>query len=318
MRWAFVNEIHNNTLIILAHDHMQTDVENELYHGITRAIQLTTDYNEWEGGVMLNHDQFQWGYDHYVAKRQYIENLEGLGKLSIVSDIEDLETCCDNRTPKVILSFEGVYPFEGDISKFDEFYSNGLRQLQLRRQSNPQTIRSFNTINFNSLSQFGQDLIEQCNLKGVAIDISHIESENNSDEIINEILTLSTDPVLFSHRNPRGENNSLGGLISHDIVSSVVNDGGIVCLNFLQRADYVLSQEQLILQIKYFRDNGWMDHVGLGGDYFPQDAASFVIQDVTKLSELTYKLHDEGFSSEEIKKLYGINLMNYYRDIWDN
>ena len=66
--------------------------------------------------------------------------------IKIVRNTSELSEFCNEKIPKVILSFEGVYPFEGDISRFNEFYNAGLRQLQLYRQSNPRTIRSYNSI----------------------------------------------------------------------------------------------------------------------------------------------------------------------------
>ena len=72
--------------------------------------------------------------------------------------------------------------------------------------------------------------------------------------------------------------------------------------------------------INYVRDLIGADHVGIGGDYDGVDQVPVGLEDVSKYPDLFDKLAESGhgyepWSSEDLKKLAGENLIRVFKDV---
>lgn len=60
-----------------------------------------------------------------------------------------------------------------------------------------------------------------------------------------------------------------------------------------------------------------VDHIALGADYFPEETApAGWLLPVDDLSDVAVGLLNRGYTSTEIKKILGQNLLDLYGRVW--
>lgn len=67
--------------------------------------------------------------------------------------------------------------------------------------------------------------------------------------------------------------------------------------------------------IDYVRKLAGIDHVGIGADYDGIDIAPLGLEDVTKIRNLADELCRRGYSEEDLKKVFGGNIMRVFRRV---
>ena len=78
----------------------------------------------------------------------------------------------------------------------------------------------------NGLSDFGKEVVREMNRLGMFIDISHV-----SEKVMNDVLDVSTAPIIASHSSARALNDHTRN-ISDAVLKRVAKNGGVVMVNF--------------------------------------------------------------------------------------
>ena len=144
------------------------------------------------------------------------------------------------------------------------------------------------------------------------VDVSHI-----SDEAFYDVLALTTAPVIASHSNARAVYNHPRNL-SDAMLTALAANEGVVQVPFL----YVKTPDRenpptvsdVVDHIDYIVQVAGIDHVGIGTDF---DGGGEVEDcfDVSEMENLTIELVQRGYSEEEIKKIWGGNLMRVFSEV---
>lgn len=322
----FIDAIHAEAEIMVAHDHefSSTDLADFGQLGFTsKTLQITTDRLDWDGnGQRIPLDTATaWSFNQYFgpdingfkdlfeSKMADLITMEANGNLKIIRNPSEIaKPVGGSNIPQVIIANEGVSIFESDASNFHNFYNLGLRQLQLFRQTDYTAISRG-----KKLTAFGNRLIEKCNEYGVAIDVSHVVSALGAG-VVQDIIQKSTDPIMVSHQRLSSKNAKK---IEEDLAMTVIaQDGGIICVHFFKNFIPGHNVDGLVSEIVRLKTLIGIDHIGLGCDFFPQ-SNFWIMPSLADMDILTEKLYDAGFSLEEVKKIYGENLKNYYTAVWD-
>jgi membrane dipeptidase len=250
----------------------------------------------------------------------------------------------------VFIGIENGYPIGMDIAKVEVFYKKGARYITLCHTSNNDICdSSTDTIEYNGLSSFGEEVVQEMNRLGIMIDVSHI-----SDSSFYDVIKLSTKPVIASHScskaicdNPRN--------LSDDMLRKLAESGGVVQMCIL--SDYVktplqyperdsakqlvrekyrgfndLSEEEMdsariewyaidtifpqklatvsdmVDHIDHMVKIAGIDHVGIGTDFDGGGGLADCV-DVSQLGNITYELVNRDYSEEDIRKIWGGNMM---------
>jgi membrane dipeptidase len=147
------------------------------------------------------------------------------------------------------LGMENGYPIGLDKSRVKAFAAKGIRYITLCHSGDNQICDSGTDRRDpqdRGLSDFGRQVVAECNRNGVMIDVSHI-----SDKSFYDVLAASRTPIFASHSccralcdNPRN--------LSDDMIRALAAKGGVVQICFL--TDYLRPVKPDPARDKAFQD----------------------------------------------------------------
>jgi len=124
-------------------------------------------------------------------------------KIAIARKGADLDRI--RRTGKIaaVLDLEGGFDIDGDVRVLQRLYKMGLRSAQLpaHNWANNFADSCCAKRKWNGLNAHGAEIVAEMNRLGMLINVSHA-----SDETIEQVLKISTDPVLATHHGMRALN----------------------------------------------------------------------------------------------------------------
>src|SRR6478672_9463335 len=127
----------------------------------------------------------------------------------------------------VLMGIEGGYAIEDSLSALREFYRLGVRYMTLTHNvTHDWADAHHDTPKNNGLSEFGKNVVREMNRLGMFIDISHV-----SEKVMNDVLDVSTAPVMASHSGARALNDHTRN-ITDDVLRRVAKNDGVVMVNF--------------------------------------------------------------------------------------
>lgn len=126
-----------------------------------------------------------------------------------------------------LMGIEGGYAIENSLYALRDFYRLGIRYMTLTHNvSHDWADAHRDTVKNNGLSDFGKEVVREMNRLGMFIDISHV-----SVKVMNDVLDISTAPIIASHSNARGVNDHTRN-VPDDVLKRIVKNGGVIMLNF--------------------------------------------------------------------------------------
>ena len=149
------------------------------------------------------------------------------GQLMMCTTAADIRRA--KRLGKVcaLMGIEGGYAIENSLSALREFYRLGVRYMTLTHNVTHDWADAHNdTPKNNGLSDFGKDVVREMNRLGMLIDISHV-----STKVMNDVLDVSTAPIIASHSSARAVANHTRN-IPDDVLKRIAKNGGVVMVNF--------------------------------------------------------------------------------------
>ncbi len=246
----------------------------------------------------------------YQAEKlnEYAEASEG--RFMMVKDQEDLSYLLEQRHAgnKLLGGFcglEGVHALEGDLNNLDKLYDAGFRMIGLLHFFDNEAGGSAHGLVKGGLTEFGTNLVKAVQKKGMVIDLVH-----SSPTVIDDVLKISTAPVVSSHTGVKGTCDNMRNL-SDEQIKGIAETGGIIGIALFEKALCGSSIEDTARAIRYTADLVGVEHVGLGSDF---DGAVKTSIDITGLPTLTEALIKQGFSNEEIRKIMGGNLIRVLKE----
>ena len=261
----------------------------------------------------------------------------------------------------IYIGIENGYPIGNDLSLVETFYNKGARYITLSHSYNNDICDSSTDDKgpeFNGLSPFGEEVVQEMNRLGMMIDVSHI-----SDSAFYDVIRLSDQPVIASHSNARAICNHPRNL-TDDMLLALKENGGVVQLCVLSdyvkdmpdnpardsafsalrakhngfkglsdeqmekaRADWYAADRELPANLASVAD--LVDHVDhivklIGVDYvgigtdFDGGGALSDCFDVTELENITRELFRRGYSKKEIKKIWSGNFLRVFAEVERN
>jgi membrane dipeptidase len=276
-------------------------------------------------------------------------------QLELAQSADDAAQIVARHKRVVYLSIENSYPFEADLSLLETFYKIGVRLVGLAHFTNNELADSATDPKgpeWHGLSEKGRALVREANRLGIVLDASH-----SSDDVLDQLLTLSKTPILLSHSGVRGVFNHPRN-IDDRRMRALAAAGGVIQINFL--SDYLvqtpkipereaaltalratatahvltLTEREALIARKHEIERRWpvpratfedavahllyairvagIDHVGIGADF---DGGGGVLgfEDARDYPKITARLLSEGFSREDIQKVWSGNVLRVLR-----
>ena len=124
-----------------------------------------------------------------------------------------------------VLDLEGGFDLDGDLAILRALYRGGLRMAQLPAHNWANAFAESCCAaqsKFSGLTAHGRDVVREMNRLGMVLQVSHA-----SDATIEQVLEVSTQPVLASHHGLRGRND-IPRNMSAELLRKLAAKGGVI------------------------------------------------------------------------------------------
>ncbi len=239
-------------------------------------------------------------FDREVAKSEHIRQGRG------ASDISD-----EHITG--ILTIEEGGCLKGKMENLIHFYERGVRSIVLTwNYENEIGYPNYEyTHQHDGLKPFGIEVVKKMNELGMLVDTSHL-----SDGGFYDCIKYSTAPIIASHSNARAVHNHARNL-TDDMILKLRDKGGVMGINFCSAfldGSNLSKVSSIVEHIKYVKNLAGIDVLALGADY-DGIGCDLEISDISKMYLLEDALKKEGFTSDEIDRIFYKNALRVYKEV---
>ena len=286
----------------------QFDIPRAIAGGLTAELMATFVNTERQGSGSLQTFQFI---------DVFHEEIDAYSDLAMHATVaEDILLAKKSGKVALILSMEGAEGLEGDLGVLRTAYRLGLRVLGLtwnRRNEAADGVGELRT--GGGLTNFGVDLVRECNNLGIVVDMAHL-----SPQCVEDVLDISESRVVVTHANchmlwqhPRN--------LTDNQLEKIAKKGGVVGVTavppFLGANPEHSELDVLLDHLDHMISIMGKDGVGLGMDF---DGVGDIrvgnIEDVSKLPNITKGLVERGYHSQVIQNILGGNFMRVFSSVW--
>lgn len=292
-------------------------------YGYLPATKLCTDYQQ----------RFMRALDHLYGE------LEESSDFILATTTADIRRAKEDRKIAVVICLEGASPLHGEISYLRNYYRLGLRCIGLTHDVRNQVGDGIRELSGGGLTHFGVHVVDECNRLGIVIDVSHLSDRGTED-----VLARSKNPIIASHSNARTLCGNLRNL-PDELIKGIADTGGVIgfhALHALVTEKDKVTFDDLFRHIVHIAKVGGVDCIGIGPDLMENwDPAPFkdvmarstTIEGIpvgrldynypkgmssnADLPNLTDAMLKFGFSSDEVTKFLGGNLMRVFDAVWE-
>jgi membrane dipeptidase len=266
----------------------------------------------------------------------------------LVLRADDIAAARDAGKTGLIMGWQNLMPLESKLERLRAFHALGLRVGQL----------TYNEANFiadgcgeargGGLTNFGNEVVEEMNRLGMAIDLSHC-----SEATVKETAALTKQPVFLTHANAKSLDNRVRNK-TDDAIRAVAATGGVIgasihgFLNWSGDPSQPPTLENFARHVRGIGNMVGLEHVGIGTDFaciqdpaevegilnlsrnYPGPAGVFINAFGNRLSDrypketptprefpaIIQALERAGFSASEIDGIAGGNFARAFRAVW--
>lgn len=255
-----------------------------------------------------------------IFKKEMEENKSIISQVYTYQDIINNKA---NRKMSALLSVEDGGMIEGDLNKLEYLYSQGVRMMTLTwNYPNEIGYPNFSLNDKESslnkkpntkdgLTPFGIEVVKKMNELGMIIDVSHL-----SDKGFFDCIKYSSKPIVASHSNSR----SVCGVVRNltdEMILALKENRGIMGINYCPSfiSDSQVNQiPDIIKHINHIKEVGGIDIIALGSD-FDGIPTPLGMSDCTKTLALKEALVKEGYTKEEINKIFYLNFLRVFKEV---
>jgi membrane dipeptidase len=234
----------------------------------------------------------------------------------------------------LLITFEGVEPLGTDLDLLRIFYELGVRAIGLTHaRSNAAGhggIFASSGSSAEGLTEFGRDLVRECEAFGIIIDLAHI-----NPAAFNDVLSMTTKPPIVSHTNVR-RYYDIERNISDDQIKMIGERRGVIGVNsvLVSPKKEESTLDRYVDHIEHIANLIGIDGVAVGFDFFefiysqwPESAKRELAEKLTTpqfipdlrnhshARNLTRKLIERGFDDEQIEKILRDNWLRIFDGI---
>jgi membrane dipeptidase len=150
-------------------------------------------------------------------------------KFAIAKSPTDIRKQFEAGIMSLPLGLENGSPIDGDLASLQYFYDRGIRYITPAHSlSNHISDSSYDTNRqWNGLSEFGVEVINEMNRLGIMVDVSHV-----SDDAFWQIMKISKPPVIASHSSARHFTPGFERNMSDEMIKALASNGGVIQINF--------------------------------------------------------------------------------------
>jgi len=244
------------------------------------------------------------------VKRQEVINAE---RMCIAYTPADLIRIKEKGKKAIFLGIENGYAIGKEIANIKFFKEMGVSYITLCHNGDNDICDSARgKAEWNGLSPFGKEVVGEMNRLGIMVDVSHA-----AESTFYDVLKYSKVPVIASHSSARSLCDQVRNLTDDQLKALAAHNGVVqVCLykGFINENAEKASLSDAIRHINHIVNLIGIDHVGIGSD-FDGDGELIGCRATNELINITVRLLQEGYSEEDIQKIWGGNLIRVFQEV---
>lgn len=260
----------------------------------------------------------------------------------LVEKSNDIERAKQEDKFAIIMGFQGAAPLGTDIGLLRIFHKLGIRIIALTYNEGNAFGSGCTEPTNGGLTSLGIQAVQEMNRLGILVDLTHVGERASMESI-----ELSSDPVVFTHSNPRATWDNPRN-ISNDLIRACAVKGGVVGLaTFSGFVGDTWEQknptlDDFLRQIDHIINMVGPDHIAIGTDILIDPTDGVWWRAVTgrlypEVSQgMTFETHnidgfalhsdfpnaaqvmlDHGYDNETVRKILGGNFLRVFRQVWD-
>lgn len=260
-----------------------------------------------------------------------------------VSQHGDLERAKREDKVAVIFSFEAASMLESQLDRIDLFRQFDVLVMQLSYNRKSPLGCGCLDGDTDGVTPLGRQAIERMNARGVALDLSHANSQTTADGI-----AMSSKPALITHAGCRSVFDHPRNKTDREMKAMADKGGvmGIYMLPFLTADTKQPLLDDYMRHMVHALDICGEDHVGIGTDSLFFTVTDSELKDIAKveaerkkagigapgenrppyipdintprkLERVSDALLKRGYSERVTEKVLGLNFSRAFKDIWN-
>lgn len=214
-----------------------------------------------------------------------------------------------------LIGVEGGYAIDNSLRVLRDLYALGARYMTLTHMKPTDWADAAGYLTpeppvHNGLTPFGRQVVREMNRLGMLVDVSHV-----SDKTFWDVVETSTKPVFASHSSCRALADMPRNM-TDEMITAMAKKGGVIQINigceFLTRQRRATVAD-VAAHIDHVVKLAGVGAVGIGTDFDGVECTPSGLEDVAKFPNLTRALLEKGYSAEDIRKIYGGNMLRLLR-----
>jgi len=253
-----------------------------------------------------------------IDRLQNFQN-ESNGGFEFAKTYEDIIRITNAGNICGLIGIEGGTAVESDPENVQRFFDAGVRYIGLTwNNSNLIATSAKDAVTrgkSGGLTEFGKEVITKMNETGMMVDVSHL-----SEAAFWDVIEISTAPVIASHSNCYSLNPHYRNLTDEQI-KAIAESKGYIGINFYDEflvqggKKYGAGIEDIIAHMDHIKNLVGVDYIGIGSDFDGGISAPGDLRDATQYPELTKRLFEKGYTSDEIRKILGLNFLRVFKQV---
>ena len=227
--------------------------------------------------------------------------------IMLIRDFDELNSWFERRRENTdlvgaLLGTEGSHALDGKLENVQVLFDKGFRMMSLQHFFDNKLGGSLHGISQSGLTDFGRQVVAKINQLSIILDVSH-----SSEQVVDEVLALSTNPLVVSHTGFKGHCDSPRN-ISDALMQRIAAGGGLIAVGYWEGAICGTSPQDIAAAIAYGVKLVGENHVALGSDF---DGAVTTRVDTSELAVITQSLLEAGLTADQVKKVMGGNMLRF-------
>lgn len=292
-------------------------LSNNLHIDITKLKKSGYLIQNFAIFTPVNYEEKPQHFAFRAIDKFYREIDANRGDIQVIRKYEDIAKDKINA----LLTIEDISIIYDDLALLRILYRLGVRMVGLTwnfktsvgypniDMSKGSRVDIRHTDKVNGLTDFGKEIVKECERLGIIVDVSHL-----SDKGFWDVYDLSAKPFVASHSNARMICDVARNL-DDEMIKALHYKGGVMGINFCK--DFISdsgSVKDIIRHIDHIKEVAGIDVIGLGSDFDGIEDRDD-LKDASCLNELSSALYEHGYKNEEIEKMMYGNVLRVYKDI---
>ncbi len=238
-----------------------------------------------------------------------------------IDKASDIEKAKKTNHYGIIYYTQLGYDLGGSIEPLAKWKEEGLRVFQITYGDNE--LGGGSRSDDLPLSSLGKKVVKELNRLRMVVDISHCGRRTTLD-----VTEASGDPVTANHANAERLTNN-GRNKSDEELKAIARTGGVVGITNINR--YLLMDssrpatiDDFVAHVDYMVEKIGIDHVGIssdgsldGGLRYEVDYSDPFLCSSERWKNVARRLHEMGYSRQDLQKILGLNFKRVYEQVLD-